>query len=131
MKFFFASKFPLFATDFQSFATPPLLSPQPPILSPLHYVCSRPQSYVSSVDAVTLCHAQPELTQPNNNGWRKTGAWHVPGGTYLAVTGAMAVSGGSADRNPNICGAGTQNTKKIISCTVVEALHFSHVFAEH
>ncbi len=71
------------------------------------------------------------LSQPKSNGWRKTGAWHVPVGTYLAVTGAMGVSGGPADRNPSLCGAGTPNTQITTSCTVVEALHFSHVFEIH
>jgi hypothetical protein len=68
------------------------------------------------------------LSQHNSNRWHKTGSWDAPDGKYLAVTGAIQVSGGPSGRNLTLCGACTQNTKIMIRSTVVEALHLGHVF---
>jgi hypothetical protein len=52
------------------------------------------------------------LSKPNLNGWRKPRAWHVPDGTYAAVTGAIRVSGGPSGRNPESLGPVLQTQKQ-------------------
>ena len=90
---------------------PPLFSPHPSVFSPLRYVRSRP---TISCELGGCSHFAPRtkqiktsggaLGQPNRIGWRKTGAWHAPDGTYTAVTGAIRVSVRPACRNPSLRG---------------------------
>jgi hypothetical protein len=109
--FFSPANFNFLPLNFKFSPHPPLFSPHPPIFSPLRYVRSR---QTISCELGGCSHFAPRMTQiktsgdalgqPNSNGWRKTGSWHAPDGTYTAVTGAIRVSVGPLCRNPSLLG---------------------------
>lgn len=109
--FFSPANFNFSPLNFKFSPHPPLFSPHPPVFSPLRYVRSRP---TISCELGGCSHFAPRtkqiktsggaLGQPNRIGWRKTGAWHSPDGTYTAVTGAIRVSVRPACRNPSLRG---------------------------
>jgi hypothetical protein len=97
---------------------PPLFLPHTPVFSPLHYVRSRP---TISCELSGCSHFAPRTTQiktsgdalgqPKSIGWRKTGAWHAPDGTYTAVKGAIRVSVRPACRNLSLLGRYSKHKK--------------------
>jgi hypothetical protein len=113
----------------------PLFSPHHPVFSPLRYVRSRPtiSCELGGCSHFAPCTTQIKtsgdgLGQPNRIGWRKTGAWHAPmERTQLSREQSKCLFCPRA--GIRVSGAGTPNTKTIISCTQsVEALHFGHVY---
>jgi hypothetical protein len=91
------------------------------------------QSHVSSVDAVTLRHAQPKLkhlamhlaNQTATHGIRQAHGMPPMERTQLSREQSECLLGQSA--GIRVSGAGTPNTKIKIVVLSVEALHFGHV----
>jgi hypothetical protein len=116
--FFSPANFNFSPLNFKFSPQPPLFSPHPPVFSPLRYVRSRP---TISCELGGCSHFAPHTTQiktsgdglgqPNRMGWRKTGTWHAPDGTYTAVTGAIRVSVGPACRNQSLSGRYSKHKK--------------------
>jgi hypothetical protein len=121
--FFFRQ--PLFATDFQVFFTPPSTFTPPPPLFFRHCVmfAEGRQSHVSSVDAVTLRHAQPKLkhlamhwaNQTATDGVRQVHGMYPMERTQLSREQSECLVGRRA--GIRVSWAGTPNTIKIIRCT--------------
>jgi hypothetical protein len=91
------------------------------------------QSHVSSVDAVTLRHAQPKLkhlvmhwaNQTASDGIRQAHGMPPIERTQLSREQSECLFGQRA--GILVSGAGTPNTKKKLVVQSVEALHFGHV----
>jgi hypothetical protein len=122
--FFLPANFNFSPLNFKFSPHTPLFSPHSPIFPRCVMFAQGRQSHVSSVDAVTLRHAQPKLkhlamhwaSQTAMDGIRQAHGMPTMERTQLSREQSECLLGQRA--GIRVSGAGTPNTKIIISCTV-------------